>query len=94
MHDVQERLGDSAFKGIPARVASLLLKLSDDGAQPVRGMTHQDLGDMIGVYRETVSNTLGSLRDEGIVDISRKEISIINPERLREIAEEEVLRKR
>ncbi len=94
MHNAQERLGDSAFKGIPARVASLLLRLSNNGAQPINGIRHQDIADMMGVYRETVSNALGSLRDEGIIDISRKEISILDPERLREMAEEEILRKR
>lgn len=94
MHDVQERLGDSAFKGIPARIASLLLSLSDNGSKPLQGTRHQDLADMMGVYRETVSNALGSLRDEGIIELSRKEISILDPKRLREKAEEEVLRKR
>lgn len=94
MHDAQERLGDSAFKGIPARIASLLLKLSQDGARPVTGTRHQDLADMLGVYRETVSSTLGQLRDEGIIDLSRKEITILDAERLREKAEDETLRKR
>jgi CRP-like cAMP-binding protein len=72
MHDVQERLGDSTFKGIPARVASLLLKLSNDGAQPIKGTTHQDLADMLGVYRETVTNALDGLRDQGLVEVSAK----------------------
>lgn len=94
MHDAQERLGDSAFKGVPARVASLLLSLSDNGSKPLQGARHQDLADMMGVYRETVSNALGSFRDEGIIDLSRKEISILDPKRLREKAGEEVLRKR
>lgn len=93
MHDAQERLGDCAFKGIPARVASLLLKLSDYGAHPIRRISHQDLADMIGVYRETITIRLDHLRDEGIIDIGRREISILDLERLRAVAEEEVLRK-
>ena len=94
MHDVQERLGDSAFKGIPARVASLLLKLSDDGAQPIKGTTHQDLADMLGVYRETVTNALDSLRDQGLIEVRRKEIIVLKPEQLQDVAEQEALRRR
>lgn len=94
MHEVQERLGDSAFKGVPARVATLLLRLSNEGTQPIRGMRHQDLADMLGLYRETVTTTLDHLRDEGIIEISRKEIMLRNIQALREAADEEILRKR
>lgn len=94
MHEAQARLGDSAFKGIPARVASLLLSLSNNGSQTITGVRHQDIADMMGVYRETVSNALGNLRDEGVIDINRKEIFIRNLVKLREIADEEILRKR
>lgn len=90
MHDVQKRLGDSALKRGPARVAALLLKLSDYGAQPIRGTSHQALADMIGIYRETMTIRLDHLRDQGIIVIGRKEISIVNLQRLRQVAEEEM----
>jgi CRP-like cAMP-binding protein len=89
MHDAQERLGDSAFKSVPARLASLLLNLSGNGTKPIRGARHQDLADMLGIYRETVSDSLGELRDEGIIEIGRKEITIRLLAKLKEIAEEE-----
>jgi CRP-like cAMP-binding protein len=94
MHEAQERLGESVFKGTPARVASLLLKLSQTGARPIKGISHQDLADMLGVYRETVTITLDHLQDEGIISLGRKKISILNLDRLCQVAEEEVLRKR
>ncbi len=90
VHDLEKRLGDSALKGTRARIALLLLKLSNYGAQPIKGMSHQDLADMIGVYRETVTIRLDQLRDEGIIDINRREISIVNLQRLRQVAEEEM----
>lgn len=89
MHDVQERLSDSAFKNVPARLASLLLSLSKGGAQSVTGIRHQDLADMLGIYRETVSDSLGELRDQGVIEIGRKEITIRGVEKLRDIAAEE-----
>lgn len=89
MRDAQERLGDSAFKSVPARIASLLLNLSSNGAQSVKGARHQDLADMLGVLRETVSDSLGVLRERGIIEIGRKEITIRCAVKLREVAEEE-----
>ena len=94
MHDVQERLGDSAFKGVPSRVAAMLLRLSQDGAQPINGMRHQDLADLLGLYRETITNALDKLRDEGLVEIGRKEIVVLKVEELRAVAQEEMLRRR
>ncbi len=47
---VEAKLEEIAFKSIPARLASLLLRLADeegDGAE-VAGYTHQDLGEMLG----------------------------------------------
>ncbi len=49
---------------------------------------------MLGVYRETVSSTLGQLRDERVIDLGRKEITVLDAEMLREKAEDETLRKR
>jgi hypothetical protein len=48
---------------------------------------------MIGVYRETMTIRLDHLRDRVILDISGKEILILDLERLRAVAEEEVRRK-
>jgi CRP-like cAMP-binding protein len=93
LHGSQERLGDSAFKGIPARVATLLLNLSVQGKQPITGIGHQDLADMIGVYRETVTNALGEFKEAGLLDLGRKKVVVLDPEKLGAIAEEEVLRK-
>lgn len=94
MHEVQERLGDSAFKGVPARVAAMLLRLSQEGAQPISGLRHQDLADLLGLYRETVTNALDKLRDEGLVEIGRKEIVVLNAAELQAVAQEETLRRR
>jgi CRP-like cAMP-binding protein len=93
LHSSQEKLGDSAFKGIPARVATLLLSLSLQGKQPIEGIGHQDLADMIGVYRETVTNALGEFKEAGLIDLGRKRVLVVDPEKLTAIAEEEVLRK-
>ncbi len=76
-----------AFKGIPARLASLLLRLSAERNSPdILGMTHQDLAETIGTYRETATQVLNDMKLQGLIEIGRKRISICDPERLAEVA--------
>ncbi len=78
---------DFAFKGVPARLATLLLRLStaaDD--RELIGYTHQDLADMIGTYRETTTQALDDFKRRGLVDVGRKHIRILDPDGLEAIA--------
>lgn len=85
---LEERLEEIAFKSIPARLASLLLRLADEqGDQDVEGYTHQDLAEMLGTYRETITQTLNDFKNSGLLDISRKHIKLSDSKRLEEIAE-------
>jgi CRP/FNR family cyclic AMP-dependent transcriptional regulator len=88
LKETEARLEEIAFKGIPARLASLLLQLADEqGSNTVTGLTHQDLGEQIGTYRETTTQTLNTFRDEGLIEIGRKRITILDREGLQRIAE-------
>ncbi len=86
---LEERLEDIAFKSIPARLASLLLKLNEEqgGKQTVNGYTHQDLSEMLGTYRETVTQTLNDLKADGLISIARKQIVLLNMPALRTLAD-------
>jgi len=86
--DAEARLDDMAFKGIPARLASLLLRLSaDQDSDRITGLTHQDLAETIGTYRETATQVLNDLKADGLIEIGRKRITILDADRLRDIAE-------
>lgn len=88
LRDAEERLETMAFKGIPARLASLLLRLSEErGTRDVVGLTHQDLAETVGTYRETATQVLNDLKSQGLIDIGRKRITILDPEGLTQIAE-------
>ena len=50
-------------------------------------MTHQDLGERIGTYRETTTQTLNTFMAEGLIDIGRKRIEILDRDGLERIAE-------
>ncbi len=88
LKEAEARLEAIAFKSIPARLASLLLQLADEaGSDTIVGHTHQDLGEQIGTYRETTTQTLNNFRAMGLLDIGRKRITLLDRDGLRRIAE-------
>lgn len=86
---LEEHLEDIAFKSIPARLAALLLQIGAESPPEnlVCGYTHQDLSEMLGTYRETVTQTLNEFRNQSLIRIGRKQIELRNMERLYQLAE-------
>jgi len=84
------------LKGVPARLASLILFLIESEGVKRPGeiripthYTHDYLGTMIGVNREAVTRAFGPLQDEGVVGLRRRRIRVRDVEALRRIAEQE-----
>ncbi len=86
---LESSLEEIAFKSIPARLASLLLRLDaqQGGNHSVKGYTHQDLGEMLGTYRETITQTLNDFKSDGLIEIGRKLITLVDPDSLEDLAE-------
>jgi len=87
LQEAEARLEDMAFKGVPARLASLLIRLSTEQGKVIDGMTHQELAEMVGTYRETATQVLNEFKEQGLIDIARKRVTILDIEGLREIAD-------
>ncbi len=88
LRDAEERLENMAFKGIPARLASMLLRLAEEqGTNEITGLTHQDLAESVGTYRETATQVLNDLKAEGYIDIGRKRITVLDVDGLTAVAE-------
>jgi CRP-like cAMP-binding protein len=85
----ETRLEEVAFKGIPARLASLLLRLARDqgGVNVITGYTHQSLAELIGTYRETTTQALNNFKAKGLVRIRRKRLELVDVQSLQRIAE-------
>ncbi|MDE2994059.1 MAG: Crp/Fnr family transcriptional regulator [Chloroflexota bacterium] len=92
MQELETQLEDIAFRSVPVRLATLLLRLAGDSkdeapiAATVGGLTHQDLADMLGVYRETVTTALDKFRNNNLIAIGRRQLVLRNVPRLRELA--------
>lgn len=85
---MERQVEDVAFKSIPSRLASLLLRLADEqGSDTVKGYSHQDLAEMVGTYRETVTLTLNELKAKGLVEIGRKRLVLVDRAGLEQVAE-------
>ena len=82
LQKTEAKLEELAFKGIPARLSSLLLSLSaeENGASIVDGYTHQDLAEMLGTYRETTTQILNNFKGAGWIEIGRKRIVLLDQE--------------
>lgn len=84
LQDAEAQLEDLAFKSIPARLAGLLLTHAkeEQGELLLSGYTHQDLAEMLGTYRETITQTLNDLKAQGAIEIGRKKIRILDRNQL------------
>lgn len=86
--ELQTHLEDIAFRSIPARLAALLLRLAaEQGGPELRGYTHQDFSEMLGTYRETITQTLNEFKGQGLIEIGRKRITLRDMARLDQLAE-------
>lgn len=86
--EAESRLEDMAFKGIPARLAALLLRLRGEQGNEIHGYSHQDLAEAVGTYRETTTQILNKFKTKGLIEIGRKRIEVRNPEGLELVAAE------
>jgi len=90
------RLSDLIRKEVPARLAGLILRLSeredaaavDDRRIPTR-YTHQQLASMVGSNREAVTRALGVLKKAGTVETSDRQIYVTDKDALEYFAEVE-----
>lgn len=88
LQEAEAMLETMAFKGIPARLSSLLLRLTEaQASNEIIGLTHQELAERVGTYRETATQVLNDLRSAGYIEIGRKRIKLLNRTGLEGVAE-------
>jgi CRP/FNR family transcriptional regulator len=77
------KIEEIAFTSIDTRLASVLLRLDDEGVQEV---THQDIAVELGTAREVVSRHLKRLEAAGSVQLGRGRIGITDRSQIEAIA--------
>ncbi|MGH7255580.1 MAG: Crp/Fnr family transcriptional regulator, partial [Nitrospirales bacterium] len=81
----QHRLRDLMLLEVPARLARVLLEAAVSEGRPEQGdlrwrvhLTHQDMANVIGCARETVSSVVGQFRDKGLLRSDGRTLTILN----------------
>lgn len=84
--EAENRLEQMAYSTISSRLAALLLELADGAPKGMVRATHQELADMLGTWRETISKTLQDFRRRGLLTSGRCAITLVDKEGLRQEA--------
>ncbi len=81
LQEAEVLIQDLAFKSVPQRLASLLLRLHEEFG-PDLHFTHERLASRIGSARETTTQALNQLQIRGLVRLGRGRLTILDPQRL------------
>lgn len=92
LRTLRSRVGELLGKSAPARLAHALLDLArEHGVQdgegvliPIR-LSQSELGKLVGLTRETVNGILNVWRDQGILQLDRRRIRLMDAERLKRV---------
>ena len=85
---------DSVFLDVSSRLAKFLLSASIEDTDSVHGqrqldvqLSQYELGTMVNASRESVNKQLRDWEEQGIVDVSKGKITLLDPVRLQQKAE-------
>ncbi len=91
--DLENKVEQLIFKDVGAKLAELLLRLGvEHGVENNRGIilalkiTHQEMANLIGSTRETVSLTLSQFKRKGLIETEGRKVILANREGLRAMA--------
>ena len=76
----------SQFQLHDSMVAEMLLRLASGGKR-IEGITQKELGEEIGIYRETANEILNELKSLGLIEIQNKAITLLDDAALTELSE-------
>ncbi len=77
LKETRTRLEESTLRNATARVCQGLLRQAQ-GTSELSGLTQQELADSVGLVRETVAKVLNRLQAQGLVELGKKKIIILD----------------
>jgi len=76
---LSQRIWFLSFKTIKEKLAQYILGLAKPDKTKIElQLTQQGLAEFFGVTRPSLARTLGEMEKEGLIDVNRREITIIN----------------
>ncbi len=83
---LEERLLQAVYSPVTVRLASFLLSNIDSTSSELSDITHEEIGNTIGAVRQTVTETLATMRKRGLIQIGYKRIRVIDRPAVEEMA--------
>jgi CRP/FNR family transcriptional regulator len=87
LHHLTALSHNLSLRSVRGRLARFLLNEAQS-PELTEKWTHEKIAAQIGTVREVVSRTLRAFVREGLIEMNRQKISILDPETLRETSEE------
>jgi cAMP-binding proteins - catabolite gene activator and regulatory subunit of cAMP-dependent protein kinases len=91
IRELQEKLQVMSGQNVKNKVLAFLLQLADQHGEVQAHtvtinlpMTHQEFANAIGTTRETINRMLNQLKDEGLLEVDRNRIVIVDLEGLKQ----------
>lgn len=86
--EAERRLSDLVLKNIPSRLVSLLLRFARKNDSTAVNLTHEELAQLLGTRRETVTRILNELHHQNLIELRRGRVTLLDAERLEKIGAE------
>lgn len=97
--EAERRLSDFAFKSLPERIATVLVTLAEHepprfsmwtgrSSHPEIRFTHEQVAEMVGTHRETATKVLNDWRKQGLIELKRGKVVLLDLEALRRLSED------
>ncbi|MCA9697633.1 MAG: Crp/Fnr family transcriptional regulator, partial [Myxococcales bacterium] len=87
---LETKLEHLVFKDVQAKLAALLLELAEEygqeteeGVQIGLKITHQEMANLIGSTRETISLTLAQFKKKGLLNMNGRTVVVLDHEGLK-----------
>lgn len=84
------QINDLLKRSPKSQVCSTIYRLiiqNDSEYSPILNITHENLANIIGCSRVTVTRVLKELKDEGIIDTSKQKITVINFKKIKKYSD-------
>lgn len=85
LRQANEQIYDLTFLGVRSRIMKTMIRLSEQHGSPTPEgllinvkLTHQQLANMVGTVRESVTKVLQELLDDELIQIDKKLITLRN----------------
>jgi len=87
LRSMEELAVDLSLYDVYGRIIRLFAKYVNDNAKHpklgiIENLSHEELASMVGSVRKVVNRTLQKLKKDGIIDVSRKQIKLLDLQKL------------